>query len=258
MGATRMQQPTLSAILITKNEAENLPDCLRSIAFCSEIVVVDSNSTDGTPQIVREAGGRVIESADWPGFGLQKQSALDAATGEWVLSIDADERILPELAEEILCVIREGKAAGFRIKRRSQFLGKWMRYGGWYPDYVVRLAKRHAAKFDISPVHEKLLVEGTIADLEHPMLHFSYRDLSDVLKKQSHYALVGAERNYVAGKSGGILIGWFRAVWTFVRLYILHLGFLDGRQGFLSAVAKAQETFWRYAGMEWVERRVKQ
>lgn len=248
-----MEQPTISAILITKNEAANLPDCLRSIAFCSEIVVVDSGSTDETIQKVREAGGRVIETKDWPGFGMQKQRALEAATGEWVLSIDADERITPELAKEILRGIREGKAQGFYIKRRSQFLGKWMRYGGWYPDHVLRLAKRSVAEFDSSPVHEKLLVEGTLANLEYPLLHYSYRNLADVLKKQSHYAQVGAAKNRAAKKNGGIFMGWLRALWTFFRLFILQRGFLDGRHGMLSAIAKSQETFWRYAGMEWVE-----
>lgn len=250
-----MEQPFISAILITKNEEENLPDCLRSIAFCSEIVVVDNGSTDDTVRIARTAGARVIETQDWPGFGVQKQRALDTATGDWVLSIDADERITPELAHEILDAVNKGAAGGFRIKRRSQFLGKWMRHGGWHPDRVLRLARRSSARFDPSPVHEKLLVEGIVADLEHPMLHFSYRDLADVLGKQAKYALAGAGRNRDAGKSGGIIAGCLRAAWTFIRIFILRLGFLDGRHGLLSAMAKSQETFWRYAGIEWAGNR---
>ncbi len=244
-------RPSISAILITKNEAANLADCLRSIRFCSEIVIVDNDSLDGTLDIARAAGCKLIQADDWPGFGLQKQRALDAATGDWVLSIDADERITPELEGEILDAVRGAKASGFLIKRRSQFLGKWMMHGGWYPDPVLRLVRRTSARFDPSPVHEKLLVDGEIAELATPMLHFSYRDLADVLGKQSKYALAGAAKNRAAGKRGGVVKGSARSFWTFLRLFVLQMGFLDGRQGLLSALAKSQETFWRYAGIEW-------
>lgn len=252
-----MEQPFISAILITKNEGENLPDCLRSISFCREIVVVDNGSSDETVPAARVAGATVIEVCDWPGFGLQKQRALDAASGDWILSIDADERITPELAQEILAATNAGSADGFYIKRRSQFLGKWMRHGGWFPDRVLRLARRSMAQFDPSPVHEKLLVSGNVAELHNPMLHFSYRDLADVLNKQAKYALAGATKNRAAGKSGGIVTGFLRAAWTFARLFIFRLGFLDGRHGLLSAVIKSQETFWRYAGVKWAEGRRK-
>lgn len=247
-------QPSISAILITKNEAENLPDCLASLRFCGEIVVVDNDSRDGTVEIARAAGCKVIQADDWPGFGLQKQRALDSATGDWILSIDADERITPELEKEILGAVRRADVNGYQIKRRSQFLGKWMRHGGWYPDRVLRLGRRDRSRFDPAPVHEKLLVEGTTAELAHPMLHFSYRDLADVLEKQRKYALVGARKNRTCGKRGGVARASARSVWTFVRLFVLQAGFLDGRHGLLSALAKAQETFWRYAGIEWAER----
>ena len=247
-------QPSISAILITKNEAENLPDCLASLRFCNEIVVVDNDSRDGTVDIARAAGCKVIQADDWPGFGLQKQRALDAATGEWILSIDADERITPELQEEILAAVRRADADGCHIKRRSQFLGKWMRHGGWYPDRVLRLARRGRARFDPARVHEKLLVDGATTELAHPMLHFSYRDLADVLGKQRKYALMGAAKNRAARKRGGVARASARSLWTFFRLFVLQAGFLDGRHGLLSALAKAQETFWRYAGIEWAER----
>ncbi len=243
--------PSISAIMITKNEAPNLPDCLRSLHFCVEIVVVDNDSTDGTVEIARAAGCKIIQADDWPGFGLQKQRALDEASGEWILSADADERITPELEAEILRAVRGGEAAGFTIKRRSQFLGKWMRHGGWYPDRVLRLARRDRARFDPAPVHEKLLVDGPCSDLSEPMLHYSYRDLADVLGKQAKYALAGAARNRATGKRGGVLRASARSFWTFVRLFVLQAGFLDGRHGLLSALAKSQETFWRYAGIEW-------
>ena len=244
-------RPSISAILITKNEAANLPECLATLGFCREIVVVDNDSTDGTLQIARDAGCKVVEADDWPGFGLQKQRALDESTGDWILSIDADERITPELERDILEAVRQGTADGFHIKRRSQFLGKWMQHGGWYPDRVLRLARRDKARFDPAPVHEKLIVDGTTGELEHPMLHFSYRDLGDVLQKQRKYALMGAAKNRAAGKRCGTVVAIARGGWTFVRLFFIQRGFLDGRHGLISALAKSQETFWRYAGAEW-------
>ena len=246
-----MQEPRISAVLITKNEAANLADCLESLRFCQEWVVLDSQSTDNTVAIAQRFGCTVINDADWQGFGIQKQRALDAASSEWVLSIDADERITPALAQEIQQAIRSGQADGYFIKRQSQFLGKWMRHGGWYPDRVLRLAKRESARFDPTPIHEKMLVSGRIAELNHPMLHYSYRSIEDVLAKQKTYALAGATKKSGAGVSSGVAMALLRSGWTFARLYGVQLGFLDGRQGLVAALAKSQETFWKYLAAAW-------
>ena len=246
-----MQEPRISAVLITKNEAANLADCLESLRFCREWVVLDGQSTDDTVAIAQRFGCKVINDADWRGFGIQKQRALDAASGEWVLSIDADERITPELAAEIQQAVRSNAADGYYIKRRSQFLGRWMRHGGWYPDRVLRLARRANARFDPIPVHEKMLVSGRVAELKQPMLHYSYRSIEDVLAKQKTYALASAAKKSNAGVSGGVMMALLRSGWTFVRLYVVRLGLLDGRQGLVAALAKSQETFWKYLAAAW-------
>jgi glycosyltransferase involved in cell wall biosynthesis len=266
-----MSSSTLSAIVIAKNEAANLPDCLTALKFCSEVVlVVDHGSTDQTARIGQSFGARVILTDHWPGFGLQKQQALDAALSEWVLSIDADERVTPELAKEIYQAIQTERADGFYIKRRTQFLGKWMSHGGWYPDRVLRLARRSHAAFDPSPVHEKMMVKGRLAELTHPLLHYSYRSIEDVLSKQKSYALIGAEKKILSSRTTnteddppdstknastkltpGVGRALFKSIWTFTRLFFFQLGFLDGRHGLIAALAKSQETFWKYLATAW-------
>jgi glycosyltransferase involved in cell wall biosynthesis len=248
---TLMSDPTISAFIITRNEADNLPECLQTLKFCQEIVVLDQQSDDDTAQLAKAFGARIITTKDWPGFGIQKQRALNLTTGEWVLSIDADERIPPELAAEIQQAIRSNTAEGYYIKRRSQFLGKWMRHGGWYPDRVLRLARRANARFDLTPIHEKMLIDGRIVELRYSMLHYSYRSIDDLLAKQKTYALAGAEKKSGARVSGGVVMALLRSGWTFVRLYGVQLGFLDGRHGLVAAIAKSQETFWKYLAAAW-------
>ena len=246
-----MSELSISAILITRNEAGNLPECLRSLFFCQEVVVIDQQSTDRTADLAHELGARVVVSSNWQGFGIQKQRALETATGDWVLSIDADERITPELAKEIQQAIQSDKADGYYIKRRSQFLGKWMNHGGWYPDRVLRLARRERARFDPTPIHEKMIVDGAIAELVHPMLHYSYRSIEDVLAKQKTYALASGAKKAAGGQDAGVASALLRSGWTFIRLFMFQLGFLDGRHGLIAALAKAQETFWKYLAAAW-------
>ena len=244
-------RPRLSAIVIAKNEAADLPDCLASLAFCDEIVVVDSGSTDATVAIARAAGAVVRVSEDWPGFGLQKQRALELASGDFVLSIDADERIPADLAEEIRAAIGRGDHAGWRINRRSSFLGRFLLHGGWYPDRVLRLARRSAARFTPDLVHERLVVDGPVGDLGHDMIHHSYRTIDEVLDKGRRYATASAAERRARGKRGGLAIALLRAMWAFLRHYVLKAGFLDGAHGFVAALAKAQETFWRWLAVGW-------
>lgn len=244
-------RPRLSAILITRDEQADLPDCLASLGFCDEIVVVDNGSSDATVEIARAAGAVVRVTDDWPGFGPQKQRALDLATGDFVLSIDADERIPPALAAEIRAAIARGDRDGWRINRRSSFLGRFLLHGGWYPDRILRLARREAARFTPDRVHERLEVTGAFGDLGEDMIHHSYRTIDEVLDKGRRYALASAAERRARGKRGGLGAAILRGAWAFLRHYLLKRGFLDGAHGFVAAASKAQETFWRWLAVGW-------
>jgi glycosyltransferase involved in cell wall biosynthesis len=241
----------LSAIIITHNEAANLPECLASLAFCDEIVVVDQASADETVSIAAKAGARVVERPHFTGFGRQKQAALDEANGDWVFSIDADERVPEALAREIRAVIARGDHAGYRVNRQTFFLGRYLKHGGWYPDRVLRLARRDAAHFTPAAVHERLDVKGSVGNLDNDMLHMSYRTIDDVLTKQRRYALLSAKVRRDRGVRGGVLAASVRSAFAFLKGYVLQAGFLDGAHGFVAARARAQETFWRYLAAGW-------
>jgi glycosyltransferase involved in cell wall biosynthesis len=243
----------LSAVLITRNEARNLPDCLASLGFCDEIVVVDNASTDGTAQLAAKAGARVINKAEFAGFGKQKQAALDAARGDWVLSIDADERVPAALAREIMAVVESGGHAGYTVNRKPYFLGKFLRHGGWYPDRVLRLARRDVAHFSSDAIHEQLVVKGSVGALNNDMVHLSYRTIDDVLTKQRRYALLSAQVRRARGVRGGLGAALSRGLFAFLKHYVLQAGLLDGGHGLVAAIAKSQEAFWRYLSAGWDE-----
>lgn len=237
--------PTLSAVLITKNEARNIGECLASLDFCDEIIVLDNASDDGTVEIAEKFGARVLSADKWLGFGPQKQVALMEATGQWVLSVDADERVTKPLAQEILRVVREDLSISYLLERANFFLGREMRFGGWSGDWVVRLAKRQHCKFSSDLVHESLCCDHPIKRLSGSLIHISYRTIDDVFYKQIRYAELGAEKLIASRKFSRHPT--LKAIWTFVRLYLVQLGFLDGWRGTLAATAKSYETFWRYA-----------
>lgn len=237
--------PTLSAVLITKNESENLRDCLESLSFCDEIVILDNSSEDTSAEIAISLGATFISTTQWLGFGPQKQEVLNAANGRWVLSIDADERVSEELRGSILRAVAMDGDYSYRLRRENYFLGKKMNFGGWAGDCVLRLAKRGHCKFSTDVVHECLICDHPTIDLEGHLTHISYRTINDVLTKQVRYAELGAQKLIVSGKS--TRSPTLKAMWTFVRLYVFQLGFLDGWRGTLAASAKSYETFWRYA-----------
>jgi len=238
----------LSVILIAKNEEASIARALRSVAWADEIVVVDSGSADRTVDIARELGAKVVVTGDWPGFGPQKNRALDLATGDWVLSLDADEWLTVASAEEIRRAIGAGVtgAAAFRMPRRSSFCGRFMRHSGWWPDYVVRLFRRGSARFSDDSVHERVMVEGAIGTLREPIMHETYVDLEDMLVKMNSYSTLTARSRQQDGKTSGLVQAVSRAVWAFIRTYFLRAGFLDGREGFMLAVATAEGTYYRY------------
>ena len=236
----------LSVILITKNEAANIRACLESVAWADEIIVVDSGSTDDTVSISKELGAQV-HVHDWPGFGVQKNRALGYATKDWVLSLDADERVTPELRVEIETVLRgEPASDAYLVPRLSNYCGRFMRHSGWYPDLLPRLFRRGKARFSDDLVHERLIVEGATGQLEGLLLHYAFDDLEEVLHKVNQYSSAGAAMMQRRGRQASLTGAVLRGLWSFVRTYVLRGGFLDGREGFMLAVSNAEGTYYRY------------
>ncbi len=236
----------LSVIIITKNEAEHIGPCLESVQWADEIIIVDSGSTDGTQNICNQYTDKIIQT-DWPGFGPQKNRALDAASGKWVLSLDADERITPELHAEIQSALENtGETAGFEIPRLSYYCGKAIRHGGWWPDYVLRLFRRDRGCFSNALVHEKLEVRGAIQRFRNPLLHFSFDDFEEVLHKIDNHSSLAAQMLFEKGRSSSFSKALLRGFWSFLRTYILRAGFLDGRYGVMLALSNAEGTYYKY------------
>ena len=246
----------LSIIIITKNEAGNIQACLDSVKFANEWIIVDSGSTDGTVEIARAAGATVIETSDWPGFGPQKSRALDAADGTWVLSIDADERVSAELQAEIRAVLLTAQPAdAYEIPRKSWYCGRFIEHAGWSPDYVTRLFKRGSAKFSDDLVHERILVNGSTGRLRTPLLHYSFRDFSQVLQKIDLYSTLSAQQRYAQGKRGSVGKAVLHGFAAFMRTYIFKRGFLDGSHGLALAISNAEGSYYRYLKLWLMERK---
>lgn len=247
-----VSSPTLSVTVITKNEAHRIERCLRSVAFADERIVLDSGSTDDTVAIAQRCGARVELSPDWPGFGPQKNRALALARGEWVLSIDADEEVTPELREAIITAVRSpGGPDGYWLARSSSFCGRRIRHGDWRNDRVLRLFRRTRARFTDDLVHERVDCPPPHGMLAGVLLHDSIDSLQDALEKTERYARLGAEKLRARGRRGGLLQALVHGTWTFLRGYLLRLGFLDGRAGLTIAALDARGTYLRYrlAGM---------
>lgn len=243
---TAAERPRLSAVLISLNAEAHLRECLQSVAWADEIVVLDSGSTDATPAICAELGAQFHRSPDWPGFGPQKNRALALAAGDWIFSIDTDEVCTPELRAQIEGAMRAGTHAAYEMPRRSSFCGHFMRHGGWWPDYVTRLFRRGCARFSDSRVHERLLVDGSTGRLTTPLVHYTYDTLEQALAKAEHYATAGAQQAFEAGKRSSPLQAALRGAWAFVRTYVVRLGFLDGAPGLALARYNAHTTRLRY------------
>ena len=237
--------PTLSAILICKNEAANIEACLQSVSFCDEIVVVDSGSIDGTQHIARRFTEKVFEQS-WLGFGPQKNVALDHATGDWVFSIDCDERVTPALRDAMLRAVKQGGAhAAFAVTRRNTFLGRTIRFGDWRNDTPVRLFRRNAGRFSPDPVHERVLVQGSIGALSGVLQHHPFDSLHAMVDTMQRYSDLSAQ---MPGKRGAPPpLALLRAIFAFIRGYLLKGGILDGYAGLLIAFGTAEGTFWRHA-----------
>ncbi len=254
-GATPLDMPhphTLTVVIAAKNEARNIAECVASAAFADEVLVLDSGSTDDTAALARAAGARV-ELTDWPGYGPQQARGFGLATGAWVLSLDADERITPALRAEVLAAIASGSHAGYRIPRVSEFVGRFIHHGGWRPDHTLRLGQRDKAGFTDHFLHAHMTVDGSIGTLRESLVHFSYPDLADVLEKLNRYSTGNARDMRSAGKRGSV----GRAVWhgavAFVRTYVVRAGFLDGSHGLMLAIYNAEYTYYKYLKLMFME-----
>ena len=245
----------LSVSIITKNEAANLTGCLESVAFAGQVVVVDSGSDDGTPEIARGFGCDVFIE-DWKGFGRQKQAAIDRCREPWVLVLDADERIPPETQAAIRGVVSSGgeAAQGYSFPRKNFFQGRWVRHMGWWPDRITRLFRRGMGRMTDVPVHEAVEVDGRVVPLESPIEHFTESRLSEVLKKIDRYSTLAAEKAFREGRRSSVWGALARAELTFIQNYVLRLGFLDGSQGLVLSVTDAVNKFFKYAKLSELNR----
>ena len=241
-----VRRPTLGVAIIALNAEARLAQCLDALAFADSIVVVDNGSTDRTQAIAAAHGARLVVAPDWPGFGPQKNRAVAALDTDWVLSIDTDEIVTPELAAAIVEAIRAPRADVYSVDRLSSFCGHWIRHSGWYPDWIPRLFKRHKAQFSDDLVHERLVFEGAAERLPGKLLHYSYEDFETVLRKLDAYSSAGARQRLAAGKRGGLAPALLRGTWAFFRTYVLRLGFLDGQAGFIIAAFNAQTVYYRF------------
>jgi glycosyltransferase involved in cell wall biosynthesis len=236
----------VSVVIVTYNEERNIEDALRSAADFDEIIVVDSFSTDRTIEICKRFTDKVYQH-EWSGYAKQKQKAVDYAVSPWVLILDADERITEELREEIAGIIERTDQDGFLVRRKNYFLGKWIRHGGWWPDSTLRLFKKGKGSLEDREVHEKVLIRGSVRNLDGCLEHYTYRTISDYIRKMDIYATLAARE--IRKKSGrpGIVAMLMKPCFTFLKMYILRLGFLDGIHGMLLAVLYGCYTFLKYA-----------
>lgn len=246
----------LSAVLITKNAGPEFGNCLQSLAFADEIVILDSGSTDDTRTVANNFGARVFQSDDWPGFGPQRQRAQRHAQGEWLFWIDADEVVSPELASSIQRAISRAQAKQvFAVKRLSWFFGRFIRHSGWYPDKVIRLYRRAEYNYDGAPVHEKVHCPGaSVETLDGDLLHYTATNFADYMAKSVRYAEDWAEGRFRRGKKASLLSACAHSAGAFIRKYFLQRGFLDGRHGFLLAMITAYYVFNKYAAL-WIKTR---
>jgi glycosyltransferase involved in cell wall biosynthesis len=251
-------QSTLSVAIITLNEEANLPRTLASVRFADEVIVLDSGSTDRTLEIAGSYPNTRVISEPWKGFSAQKNAAIDKCTSQWVLSLDADEELSPELQIEMRTLLTgDPPADAYLLRRRNLFLGKWIKHGGFYPDSKLRLFRRNSASFTPTrfaerPVHETIAFEGKLDTLRHDIIHHAYPELESYIEHMDRYSTLGAELLVSKGKVSRSLFAFFSNIFfvpqlTFFKNYILRFGFLDGREGLLLHLYHSTYVSWKYA-----------
>jgi glycosyltransferase involved in cell wall biosynthesis len=240
----------ISVAIITKDEERNIRECLESVKWADEIVVVDNGSTDRTKEICHAYSVRFY-SEEWKGYPGQKNSAIDKTGNEWVLSLDADERVTPELRAEIFAEIKKGPAHdGYYIPRKNFFLGRWIRRCGWFPDHNLRLFRKSRGRFLEREVHERIDVKGTVGYLKNPMEHWTYRTVSDYLTRMERYSTLAAREMSREGREYHLHDALLRPPFTFLQMFLLRAGFLEGYSGFLLSVLYSFYTFLKYSKLK--------
>ncbi|WGK81314.1 glycosyltransferase family 2 protein [Vibrio aestuarianus] len=251
MNQTSQNRATIAAVIITKNEQDSLRDCLESLRWVDEIIIVDSGSTDSTEAIAREYTEHFYVNAEWPGFGKQKQLAQSYATSDWILAVDADERIDDTLRENILAMLENPpQNTVYNLNELTWVFGRFLKHSGWYYRHV-RLYPNKLTKYNDNLVHESVIIpQGCqVAELDGDILHYSYQNLNHYLVKSAGYAKAWADQRQARGKKASLSQGMIHALGCFLKMYLLKSGFLDGKQGFLIAVLSAHSTFVKYADL---------
>lgn len=248
-------RPRVSLVIITLNEEKNISRCIESVPWADDVVVLDSNSQDGTQKIAQNLGARVFNE-EFRGYRAQKERATELAKTDWVLSLDADEALSPELSQEILGILDNGEpdVDGFEIPRLSFHMGRWIRHGGWFPDAQIRLFHRKKSKWIGGHVHERVAAVKT-ARLKNPIFHWVFRDLSHQINTNNVYSTKGALDLKERGKRFSLLSLIFKPISKFVETYIVKLGFLDGLPGFVISVGAAYSVFLKFAKLWELEKK---
>lgn len=236
----------VSIVIVTKDEEANIEATLDSVKDAAEIVVIDSFSSDRTVEICRKYTDKVLQK-EWEGYTKQKQAAVDLAEGPWVFILDADERFTPELKAEIINAIKENSHDGFYVPRKNFFAGRWIKHGGWWPDYTLRLFRENAGKVEDREVHEKVVVRGSVSHLKNPLVHYTYNSVSDYLKRMDIYSTLAAKELKKNGVVPNVLDFFMRPLFTFIKMFFFRLGFLDGKYGLVLAMLYSYYTFLKYA-----------
>jgi (heptosyl)LPS beta-1,4-glucosyltransferase len=251
MNQTSQNRASIAAVIITKNEQDSLRDCLESLRWVDEIIIVDSGSTDSTETIAREYTEHFYVNAEWPGFGKQKQLAQSYATSDWILAVDADERIDDTLRENILTMLENPpENTVYNLNELTWVFGRFLKHSGWYYRHV-RLYPNKLTKYNDNLVHESVIIptDCQVAELDGDILHYSYQNLNHYLVKSAGYAKAWADQRQARGKKASLSQGIIHALGCFLKMYLLKRGFLDGKQGFLIAVLSAHSTFVKYADL---------
>ena len=235
----------ISVVIITKNEEHNIERCLKSVRWANEIVVIDNGSTDRTMDICRKYNC-VIKETDWLGFGTLKKMAVDTAKYDWIFSIDSDEEVSEQLKDKILSTLENPTCNGFRIKRESFYLGKKIRHCGWQRDYQLRLFNRKFGNFNDKPVHESVNISGTVGKIEAPLYHYTYPTVQSHIEKMNRYTELGLDLLIEKKKTASIGGAVLRGLAKFFKMYILQLGFLDGKIGFVLCYNSAFGVYLKY------------
>jgi glycosyltransferase involved in cell wall biosynthesis len=241
-----LDREKISVTVITHNEEENIRDCLESVKWADEIIVVDSGSTDRTVEICSEYTDKIFFNL-WTGMKEQKQCAVEKASNIWIFSIDADERATEAIKQFILQELKNPSCDGYRFPRQNYFLGEWLKHGGWYPDHVLRLFRKDRGHFGGINPHDKVVMKsGGVKTVQIPLVHHTYKSISQYLTKQNMYSSISAKELFYSGRKVTPCIIPLKAVWKFIETYCIKKGFMDGCRGFIVAMGATYSMFWKY------------